>query len=141
MLRLPDGMRDKLAKLADANGRSMNAEIVSALEQHLTGSDRLSAIELSIEKQHQTVQELEFRIQGLENHGLTSAVRALADRLDMQTRKEGLTPREAGEIRALLKRTGVSEARLLEKLAAPSIEEIQDFGLAVSALFTPFEIK
>jgi hypothetical protein len=31
-LRLPDGMRDRIAKEAKANGRSMNAEIVGRLE-------------------------------------------------------------------------------------------------------------
>lgn len=34
-LRLPDGMRDELKRLANENGRSMNAEIVSALEDYL----------------------------------------------------------------------------------------------------------
>lgn len=33
MLRLPDGMRNRLKADADANGRSMNAEIVDRLEQ------------------------------------------------------------------------------------------------------------
>ncbi len=32
MLRLPDGMRDRIAEAAKANKRSMNAEIVAALE-------------------------------------------------------------------------------------------------------------
>ena len=32
MLRLPDGMRDRIAEIAKANGRSMNAEIVRRLE-------------------------------------------------------------------------------------------------------------
>lgn len=32
MLRLPDGMRDRIKAVAEANNRSMNAEIVSALE-------------------------------------------------------------------------------------------------------------
>lgn len=32
MLRLPDGMRDRIAAEAKANGRSMNAEIVARLE-------------------------------------------------------------------------------------------------------------
>ena len=32
MLRLPDGMRDELKALAEANKRSMNAEIVARLE-------------------------------------------------------------------------------------------------------------
>jgi|GEM_PF-3896209 len=32
MLRLPDGMRDRIKAKADENGRSMNAEIVATLE-------------------------------------------------------------------------------------------------------------
>lgn len=32
MLRLPDGMRERIRVTADANNRSMNAEIVAALE-------------------------------------------------------------------------------------------------------------
>lgn len=32
MIRLPDGMRDRIKAAADANGRSMNAEIVATLE-------------------------------------------------------------------------------------------------------------
>lgn len=35
MLRLPDGMRDRIAELAKASGRSMNAEIVARLERSL----------------------------------------------------------------------------------------------------------
>lgn len=33
VLRLPDGMRERISKSAQENGRSMNAEIVQALEQ------------------------------------------------------------------------------------------------------------
>jgi hypothetical protein len=33
MLRLPPGMRDRIKAVADRNGRSMNAEIVSTLEE------------------------------------------------------------------------------------------------------------
>lgn len=33
IVRLPDGMRDRIAEAAKANGRSMNAEIVHRLEQ------------------------------------------------------------------------------------------------------------
>lgn len=35
VLRLPDGMRDKIAALAKSAGRTMNAEIVQRLEQTL----------------------------------------------------------------------------------------------------------
>jgi hypothetical protein len=33
MLRMPDGMRDRIKAVADTNNRSMNAEIVSSLEE------------------------------------------------------------------------------------------------------------
>ena len=34
-LRMPDGMRDQIAAVAEANNRSMNAEIVARLEASL----------------------------------------------------------------------------------------------------------
>lgn len=33
LVRMPDGMRDRIAEIAKANGRSMNAEIVRTLEE------------------------------------------------------------------------------------------------------------
>lgn len=39
VLRLPDGMRDRVKQLADEHGRSMNSEIVSALEEWLQRAD------------------------------------------------------------------------------------------------------
>lgn len=38
MLRFPDGMRDAMHKLSERNGRSINSEIIVALEKHLTAS-------------------------------------------------------------------------------------------------------
>lgn len=35
-LRFPDGMRDAIAKSAKKNGRSMNSEIIAALDSWLT---------------------------------------------------------------------------------------------------------
>lgn len=37
-LRFPDGMREALSELAKRNGRSMNSELVIALEKHLASS-------------------------------------------------------------------------------------------------------
>ncbi len=37
MLRLPTGMRDRIKAAADSNNRSMNAEIVAALEEKYPG--------------------------------------------------------------------------------------------------------
>lgn len=36
IIRFPDGMRDKISALAKANGRSMNAEVISMVEASLS---------------------------------------------------------------------------------------------------------
>lgn len=41
MLRMPDGMRDRIAALAKANGRSMNAEIVHHLQSAIDIAERV----------------------------------------------------------------------------------------------------
>ncbi|EPN1383135.1 TPA: Arc family DNA-binding protein [Providencia stuartii] len=38
-VRFPDGMRDEIAKRAEANGRSMNSEIVQILQDALNNDD------------------------------------------------------------------------------------------------------
>jgi hypothetical protein len=42
MLRLPDGMRDRIAEVAKQNGRSMNAEIVARLQRSIEVGTSLS---------------------------------------------------------------------------------------------------
>jgi hypothetical protein len=48
VIRLPEGMRDRIAKLAMANGRSMNAELVDRLEKSLVDSDSLKVLEATV---------------------------------------------------------------------------------------------
>jgi predicted DNA-binding protein len=38
VIRLPDGMREEIKGLARSNRRSMNAEIVAAIERHIKAS-------------------------------------------------------------------------------------------------------
>jgi predicted DNA-binding protein len=45
MLRLPRGMRERLKQLAAANGRSINSEIIDAIESHVKNGNRLTRIE------------------------------------------------------------------------------------------------
>ncbi len=40
IVRFPDGMRDRIATLAKANGRSMNAEIISMIETWFSQTER-----------------------------------------------------------------------------------------------------
>jgi predicted transcriptional regulator len=62
MLRFPDGMRENLAKLATANGRSMNTEIVAALEKHLEGSDKISELDREIKQLWLRFEDLEAKL-------------------------------------------------------------------------------
>lgn len=73
MVRLPDGMRDKLKSIADANKRTMNAEIVARLEASLNAEDvgvpnfrgkkdRLTALEENVEKIADFANDLEKEI-------------------------------------------------------------------------------
>lgn len=48
MLRLPDGMRDRIRAAAEANGRSMNAEIVQTLETAYPGNPTIDALAAEI---------------------------------------------------------------------------------------------
>lgn len=51
LLRLPDGMRDRLKVAADENKRSMNSEIVARLEESLVrpqGTDSVATLANSI---------------------------------------------------------------------------------------------
>lgn len=45
-LRLPDGMREQIKQSADANGRSMNAEIIYRLEHGVCASDDKDLVSL-----------------------------------------------------------------------------------------------
>lgn len=48
MLRLPDGMRDRIKAAADANNRSMNAEIVAALEDKFPNDTDLMGVSYAL---------------------------------------------------------------------------------------------
>lgn len=45
VLRLPDGMRDRIAQIASANHRSMNSELVTRLTDSLNGVEPSTAVE------------------------------------------------------------------------------------------------
>ena len=49
IVRLPDGIRDQIAKMADENGRSMTAEVVAAIEDHLARPTTIAVMQERIE--------------------------------------------------------------------------------------------
>lgn len=58
-LRMPEGMRERIAKAAKANARSMNSEMVALLEAGLSREDRLlstvESIKAAVEDMRQSI--------------------------------------------------------------------------------------
>ena len=48
VIRFPEGMRDRIANLAAAHGRSMNAELIDRLEKSMVDSDNLKNLETEV---------------------------------------------------------------------------------------------
>jgi predicted DNA-binding protein len=59
IVRLPEGMRERIAERAATNGRSMTAEVVEAIEKHLEGADRMTRVWEFIEKHRENVEALD----------------------------------------------------------------------------------
>jgi predicted DNA-binding protein len=140
MLRLPPGLRDRVAQRAAENGRSMNTEVIDAIEKHLKEADRVTQLWDLFRKHRQNIEDLDLIGAAVEN--LESAVSDLTNgefygRLSMlrkvakeRAREAGMPPitaDQAATIRIVLKDSGTSEAKFLALMRASSIEEIRDF--------------
>jgi hypothetical protein len=71
VLRYTPEMRDKIARLAKANGRSINAELIALLERALSHGDHVEELQSSmgeifdrVEKLENLVNEHEARLSG-----------------------------------------------------------------------------
>lgn len=146
IVRLPPGMRDQIADMAEANGRSMTAEVVAALEQHLKGPDRLAGIEAFIEQNRedieaigtiwQAVESLESYAEGM-GDGFRGHLRAILQKSLRELRESKMptiSADQAKEIRRLLKTSGANEQKFLRYMKAEKIEDIRDFEKAVGAI-------
>ena len=66
IIRFPDGMRDRIAALAKANGRSMNAEVISMVEASFRRAERPTNEEQKSDLAHE-IRELRGTIEKLQN--------------------------------------------------------------------------
>jgi uncharacterized protein Yka (UPF0111/DUF47 family) len=62
IVRLPDGMRERIAHEAKVNGRSMNAEIVERLERTLESDDVVSQLWEKVETLEEYVSDIDERL-------------------------------------------------------------------------------
>lgn len=78
MLRLPDGMRDRIKAAAEANNRSMNAEIVAALQEKYP--------EPKTDDLRVFLEELRARLDEVRSE---TDAKALADDVDQRIKEKG----------------------------------------------------
>ena len=159
MLRLPPGLRDRVARRAAENGRSMNTEIVEAIERHLTGADRVTQLWEFFGKHQENIEAIRWilpAIQLIESYlyDVRGALRSLeegtgfgydpgsppgvantwAAQSDTDlARLPLITADEVQIIKVLLKETGWEEA-FLAILGTPRIEDIRGFERAMKVL-------
>jgi predicted DNA-binding protein len=142
MLRLPPGLRERVARRAAENGRSMNTEIIEAVEKHLRDADRITQIWEFFESNRKDIEQIPRiwdSIENLENAvgGLTT-FRSLRRPWDDAQQAGGtpITADQAQKIRALLNETGASQSLFLMQLRASSVENISAFAFerAISIL-------
>ena len=159
MLRLPPGLRDRVARRAAENGRSMNTEIVEAIERHLTGADRVTQLWEFFGKHQENIEAIRWilpAIRLIENY--LDVVRDVLRSLESATgfgydpgsppgvantwaaqsdtdlaRLPLITADEVQIIKVLLKETGWEEA-FLAILGTPRIEDIRGFERAMKVL-------
>ena len=156
IVRLPDGMRDDLAALAEANGRSMTSEVVAAIDKHLKGVDRITQLWEFFEQHRRQIEEIRAAVENLEIFAgrtgdfrdglrerrlyrereasaaeLTEQVDIISAAIDEASNSAeavgpAITAEQARKIRALLNEIGASEASLLKELKVPSVESMHD---------------
>jgi predicted DNA-binding protein len=75
ILRLPDGMRERLAEVAESQGRTMNAVVVGALAEYLGDAKSLESQLAGIEK---AILALTDKV-AVQNEAVTQIVKENAD--------------------------------------------------------------
>ena len=144
IVRLPDGMRDQLAKTAEANGRSVTAEVVAAIEKHLESADRVTQIWETLKKHQRDIEDIELirqavlSLESAMGPNFYGVLRTDFDRrkAEMVAKLPPISAEQAAHIRALIKETDAPEAEdwLLQILNASRIEEIKEYERALYIL-------
>lgn len=88
IVRLPDGMREKLAAAARANNRTMNAELVSRLEQSFSGEALLTIKENTAEADMIWEMSDGFRAMQSKFDKMQADLRELKERLPPRTKSK-----------------------------------------------------
>lgn len=147
MLRLPPGLRDRVARRAAENGRSMNTEIVEAIEQHLTRADRVTQLWELFGKHQEKIEAIPWLLAAVEqiesyldqsgDSDTPMVLRNWSRQKQHDAYVAGLplvTAEQVKTIKALLKGIGRDENKFLGAMGVSRIEDIRDFQRAMALL-------
>jgi hypothetical protein len=129
MLRLPPGLRDKVAARAVQNGRSMNTEIIEAIERHLQGADRITRLWEFFERHREGIEGVPLLLTAVENLEIF-AERSGEFHGVLQRRQEADQPSVTGEpaerLRAAIEAMRTHSRDFEERIRATKCEKQED---------------
>ena len=118
MLRLPPGLRDSVARRAAENGRSMNTEIIEAIEKHLRDADRVTQLWEVFGKHRENIEALDSIRSTVEWLDLVLGRRQPRDAAEREARGAGIPPNAADIVAGLRRAVSSEEMRDVEKGAS-----------------------
>jgi hypothetical protein len=129
MLRLPLGLRDEVVARAAQNGRSMNTEIIEAIERHLQGADRITRLWEFFERHRESIESVPLLLTAVENLEI-SAERSGEFHGVLQRRQEAAQPSVTGEpaerLKAAIEAMRTHSRDFEERIRAAKCEEQKD---------------
>jgi plasmid stability protein len=137
IVRLPDGMRDRIAFAAEESGRSMNAEIVARLEASLSGDGDQSALISALARLNLALGRAELEQQETQMkaillaHWLKKAADAISERFgDSDAGALALAHDLTQQAQPFLEQQDAAEATLLLKVdqVMKAIKELRKAG-------------
>lgn len=148
LFRMPSDLRERLAQRAAANGRSMAAEVVEAIEKHLEGADRVATMWEIFTKHREDIETIPWMLLAITDledalHDVAGGEETPVGVHTRPLRKRyaayvasmpTVTVKQAQTIRARLKETGGREASFLREMGVSRIEDIRDFERAMAIL-------
>ena len=144
MLRLPLDLRDKVAARAAQNGRSMNTEIIEAIERHLQGADRITRLWEFFERHRQSIESVPLLLTAVENLEI-SAERSGEFHGVLQRRQEAAPPSVTGEpaerLKAAIEAMRTHSRDFEERIQATKREEQKEPPLEMSERRAPRRLR
>jgi hypothetical protein len=126
---MPLDLRDKVAARAAQNGRSVNTEIIEAIEHHLRGTDRITRLWEFFERHRESIESVPLLLTAVENLEI-SAERSGEFHGVLQRRQEAAPPSVTGEpaerLKAAIDAMRTHSRDFEERIRASNLEEPKD---------------